>query len=97
MSSSLEERVSRILWEEWDPIGVNQFEVGRDEYDCYVPGICELLRTGTDALKLATRLQQLATVSMGMDNSTEHKARHARTAKLLLHEVSPQHRHRRNE
>ena len=35
----LYKRIDEILWEDWDPIGVNDVEEARDEYQSYLPGL----------------------------------------------------------
>lgn len=63
------EAIDTILWENWDPIGVNDVEDARDEYTSYVPHLLKLKKDGADAVKIAKHLYQLATVSMGIYNS----------------------------
>lgn len=58
--------VQKILFHEWDPIGVNSNELLRDEYDSYAPGICQLLQEGVDECKLANHLSKIQRDSMGM-------------------------------
>jgi hypothetical protein len=41
----LYEKIDEILWLDWDPIGVNEFEV-RDEYQSYTPAIYDLKKSG---------------------------------------------------
>jgi hypothetical protein len=38
-------RIDEILWEEWDPIGVNGYPEARDEYYCYLHEIAETKKT----------------------------------------------------
>lgn len=38
------EAVDLILWEDWDPIGVNDIPAARNEYSSYVPSIVRLLQ-----------------------------------------------------
>ena len=33
---SVKQQIDRILWEVWDPIGVNKISPARDEYSGYV-------------------------------------------------------------
>lgn len=74
--------VQEVLFREWDPIGVNDNELCRDEYNSYAPTICEWLREGVDEFKLARHLSQLARVSMGLPSSDEELDR--RVARRLL-------------
>ena len=74
--------VSEILFREWDPIGVNDNELCRDEYDGYVPAVVRWLMSGADEHKLASRLSQIQRVTMGMSNVDEEL--HRRVARRLL-------------
>ncbi len=82
-TKSLTEQVKYILWNNWDPIGLKTVNGSQpdNEYDSYAPGFAKLLAEGADAYKIATRLNQLAEVSMGLQPHPEHSAH---VAKLLL-------------
>ena len=58
--------IDKILWEDWDPIGINDNENIRDEYQSYVPYLFSLKKQGADNHKIAQHLYQLETVNMGM-------------------------------
>ena len=58
------------MFEDWDPIGVNNFAPD-DEYDSYVGGIYRLLASGTSEYQIIERLHQLETVNMGLDGDRE--------------------------
>jgi hypothetical protein len=74
--------VSEILFREWDPIGVNDNELCRDEYDSYVPGLVHALLSGADEYKLASWLRRVQSDSMGMSVIDEEL--HRRVARRLL-------------
>jgi hypothetical protein len=77
--------VREVLWRQWDPIGVNTYEVCHDEYDSYAPILCRLIRDGADEYKLAAHLSQLQRVSMGLSRIDEDLNRNvARTLLALL-------------
>lgn len=63
-SKGLSAQVDKILWEEWDPIGVNDYGGPDDEYRGYVPSIVALLQRNEDELKIAELLHQHANVNM---------------------------------
>jgi hypothetical protein len=71
--SSLWRAVDEILWEYWDPIGVNEEPVARDEYTSYVPSVVQLLKNGADARKISQHLLSLETVSMGISTASDHR------------------------
>lgn len=62
----LQEGVRKVLWEAWDPIGVNDHAAAFTEYDSYAPGIVSLLIHGCSASELDLHLSRLETVEMGL-------------------------------
>lgn len=80
--NDLKTEVYSILWNDWDPVGVNDSEIYDDEYKSYVPKIVELLNKNIDISKLTTHLESLARDSMGLSitNNSEEK----RIAELLI-------------
>lgn len=74
--------IQEVLFREWDPIGVNDNELCRDEYDSYAPAICRWLREGVDEHRLAAHLSELQRVSMEMSVIDEEL--HRRVARRLL-------------
>lgn len=71
MNSKLYTAINKILWEEWDPIGVNDYGGPDDEYHSYVPHLYKLLTQGADTHKITKHLHQLANVSMGLSSSLD--------------------------
>lgn len=69
--SDLLRSVKEILLKAWDPIGVNQHEECKDEYDSYAPKVCRHLREGADEVKLASYLGQLRCGAMGLSPNEE--------------------------
>lgn len=59
-------KVDKLLWEEWDPIGVKEDGGPEDEYRGYIPSIIKLLEAGADESKIAKLLNQHATINMGL-------------------------------
>ena len=62
----IQESIRQILWNDWDPIGINDSGPD-DEYDSYVGGIYRLLACGTSEYQVIERLYQLETVSMRLN------------------------------
>lgn len=72
--------VDKILWEDWDPIGIK----GRgpsDEYRGYVPSIVNLLMDDHDVNKITEMLHHHKRVNMGMSSKLED---HSETAEKLI-------------
>lgn len=76
--NELLQAVRRILFTEWDPIGVNDNPLCEDEYDSYAPAICRLLCEGADASKVVLHLSRLQKDSMGLTATEAHNRRIAR-------------------
>src|SRR3954451_15891737 len=77
--------VQKILFLEWDPIGINLYEdSSRDEYDSYAPVICRMLREGTDEATLAAHLGEISTSRMGLLPAEERDRRAARILLALI-------------
>ncbi len=54
-----------------DPIGVNDNELCRNEYDSYAPTICRYLCEHVDEHKLTAHLSRLQRDNMGMSSVNE--------------------------
>lgn len=74
------EAVDKILWEDWDPIGINDCGPD-DEYRSYVPSVIQLLKEESDKDKLIKLLHQHANINMGL--STDKRFHEEVAAKLL--------------
>ena len=64
--SSLVEYVRRALLHDWDPIGVQSYSGASDEYDSYVPDVCELLVRKATLDEVLAYLWSLETQHMGL-------------------------------
>ena len=62
----IKQEIGRILWEQWDPIGVNSDEKARGEYDAYVNPVYVWLTDGSSDSQIAFRLLSIATERMGL-------------------------------
>jgi hypothetical protein len=67
---AVKQDVDRILWEVWDPIGVNQYPDARDEYSSYVNGVFELLAGGASDDLIAQHLVAIVTDRMELTGAT---------------------------
>ena len=71
--------IRKALIEKWDPIGVKNIPEAQDEYDHYVPAICNLLVTRRSKQELFDYLWWLETHHMGLSGdrlATEAFAQH---------------------
>lgn len=58
------EAVDSVLWEVWDPIGVNDVPEARDEYASYAPGVARLLRSGASDAEIRSHLATIVAERM---------------------------------
>ncbi|MES2619260.1 MAG: hypothetical protein V4615_00290 [Bacteroidota bacterium] len=63
--------IDEILWNDWDPIGVNGI-APRDEYQSYTPIIFKLKTNGADKEAIAKRLHEIETVTIGVIGNLDH-------------------------
>jgi len=69
----LYKEIQNILWETWDPIGVNDGEnEWDDEYDSYVPHIFRLAIEGKDVIHIASSFSSSKEQNMGLSANKEH-------------------------
>ncbi len=71
MYKGLNQLVDEILWNDWDPIGVNDV-APRDEYQDCVPEICSLVMKNKSATDIADKLYQIETETIGVIGNKEH-------------------------
>ena len=65
------ETIKRILWEDWDPIGVNH-SAPDDEYDSYAFQIFVMLKRGLGLVEIRDYLEWAEVEKMGLPNSGRH-------------------------
>jgi hypothetical protein len=63
------EELKRLLWEEWDPIGVNDWPYAIDEYDSYAFEIWKMLQRPTTVGKIEAYLKRIESRHMGLSVS----------------------------
>jgi hypothetical protein len=62
------EAIRTVLFEDWDPIGVNDV-APRDEYDAYIAGVYRMLCEGVTEDKIVAHLRNLAVTTMGLEET----------------------------
>lgn len=65
-------QIDEILWSEWDPIGINDCEEARDEYQGYLPHVWRFKLLRADAEIIAQYLWKVETDNMGLNGDIEH-------------------------
>jgi len=64
--------IGKVLWEDWDPIGVNEFPEANDEYNGYIPSIFRLAVENADQQTIALKLNEFVQVNMGLFGDMVH-------------------------
>ena len=63
--SKIRIEIDKILWNDWDPIGVNDC-APRDEYQIYVPRILNMLMNGSSEEEISKELYTIETEIIGL-------------------------------
>jgi hypothetical protein len=63
------EQLKKLLWEEWDPIGVNYDKSAIDEYDSYALRVFSMLKHGKNEEDILNYLNYIEAVHMGLELS----------------------------
>ncbi len=61
----LANEIDKILWEDWDPIGIKKMNGPRDEYSGYVAEIFSLVLANSSEEEIASRLDYIAEYTIG--------------------------------
>lgn len=77
----LYKRIDEILFKEWDPIGVSDFDGPSDEYQGYLPQVFRRALENDNPAPIAEYLTLVTTESMGMSAAKEYDLK---IAKLIL-------------
>ncbi|MEX3636813.1 hypothetical protein [Paraburkholderia sp. BR14320] len=64
--------VKKILLNEWDPIGIADFQEADDEYDSYVPYVSRMLREHKTVEELYTYLRWIEVERICLDGDEAH-------------------------
>ena len=67
---NLYKEIDQILWEDWDPIGIND-DAARDEYQGYTPIILKLVKSKSHTTKIAEKLYEIETEIIGVPGNYE--------------------------
>lgn len=58
-----------MLWKDWDPIGINDSDEGKDEYSNYANKLYQLLIEGKNKKSISDYLFHTKSVNMGIEES----------------------------
>ena len=64
--------IDKILWNDWDPIGINDEIAARDEYQSYIPEIFSLLIQNKSEKEIVDSLCKIENERMGLECNREH-------------------------
>jgi hypothetical protein len=61
--------IDEILWNDWDPIGINLLPSNRSEYQSYIPVIFSMVMKNASGLELEQYLDEVVKNRMGLRSS----------------------------
>jgi hypothetical protein len=61
----IQRSIGEVLLRNWDPIGVRDEPLARDEYDAYVGGVYKLIASGATAREVAEHLARVEAERLG--------------------------------
>jgi hypothetical protein len=61
--------IRQALMSQWDPIGVSDTPEAADEYDGYIGGVCDLLKSGATDKEITEYLRDIETGRMGLTDA----------------------------
>ena len=68
----LYKQIDEILWNDWDPVGINDCEQARDEYYGYLPHLWRFKLQGSDPETIAQYLLNIETEHMGLNGDIDN-------------------------
>lgn len=77
-------QISAILFNDWDPIGMNDHGLLPDEYDIYVPSILRLFQDGANEQQISEQLQTIASEKLGMHTKAQVNLLVAKKLRALM-------------
>jgi len=76
--ANLYDVVRKAVYTRWDPIGIGESSLDLGEYDSYVPGLCNLLRSRPQEAEVFGFLWIVETESMGLPGDRQETERFAK-------------------
>ena len=86
----LQDQVDKVLFYEWDPLGVSTMDYMRDEYSRYVLEVVEIALECSSYEAIEEELVLVRKEWMGMEENTEQDNKVARTIYSLAQQYSGQ-------
>lgn len=78
------EALDRLLFRQWDPIGVYGFDGPDDEYHAYLPQFWRLVHSGASEADVVAYLAEIERERIECETSDEHRLDIARKAAALV-------------
>ena len=86
----LQDQVDKVLFYEWDPLGVSTMDYMRDEYSRYVLEVVEIALECSSYEAIEEEHVFIRKEWMGMEDNTEHDNKIAHTIYSLAQQYSGQ-------
>jgi hypothetical protein len=65
-------QIDLILWNDWDPIGINHIKSARDEYYDYIAVFFKLIYNNASISDFTEQLTYISTNTMGLSANIDH-------------------------
>ena len=78
------EALDRLLFRQWDPIGVYDIDGADDEYRMYLPRFWDLVRHSAPESEIVAHLAEIERERITLETSDEHRLDIARKAAALV-------------
>jgi len=75
--------LDRLLFWEWDPLGVHDIHGPEDEYHAYLPGFWKLVTADATAEDIAAYLRRTEVEALGVESTEAHRLDIAKKALAL--------------
>ncbi len=85
MESKSHHAINQILWNNWDPLGIND-AAPIDEYQSYVPELYTMLMSNKTSKEISERLFKIETEIMGLTGCEKHCRK---IANMLIEKIKP--------
>jgi hypothetical protein len=72
ISLKASDKIRKVLLNNWDPIGVSEFDGAEDEYDQYIPAIYELILSNASEQAFFDYLWHIETDLMGLGGDVKN-------------------------
>jgi hypothetical protein len=82
--NELYQRIDEVLHYKWDPLGISNEPIARDEYNSYLPRVFKMVKDDIKAEELAKELQRIEDDRIGLTVDPIRLKENIQIAELLI-------------